>query len=76
MGPEGIGPVVEVGGGGEWLDKLRRKDVTYKGEPTGVDRGVINVKGRERGMTGRGKMRKKRDCGVGLQGTTGTWGAG
>ena len=34
------------------------------------------VKGSERGMTGRGKRRKKWACGAGLQGPIGTWAEG
>ena len=37
------------------FNKWRRKDLTKKGEPTGVDRGTSNVEGRERGATGRGQ---------------------
>ena len=61
---------VEAGRGGfkEW----RRKDRTQKGVPTGVDRDASDVKGGERGATGRGRRRQKRSCGVGLHGTRGT----
>ena len=60
------------GGGGEnWL----WKNVTKKGEPTGVDRSASDVKSRERGSTGRETRRQKRACDAGLQGLTGTWGS-
>ena len=76
MGTEGTGPAVEDGGGGQWSDKWRRRDVTKKGEPTGVVRGARDVEGIERGATRRGTRWKKWTCGAGLQGQTGTWGAG
>ena len=55
MGPEGTWPTVEVGRGGcEWFENWHNKNVTKKGEPTGVDRGASDVEGRERGATGKG----------------------
>ena len=42
-------------GGGEWFNKWRRKYVTKKVEPTGIDRGASKIEGSERGDTGRGK---------------------
>ena len=68
--------VIMAGRGGEWLGKCRRKDVTYKGDPAGVDMGVSDVEVSERGTTGRVMMRQKRARGAGLQGPTGTWGTG
>ena len=76
MGTEGTGPVVAAGGGGEWFKNWRSKDATKKGEPTGVGRGASDVEGRKRGATGRGTRRQKRGRGAGMQGLTGTWGAG
>ena len=48
-GPEGNGPAVKVGGGEGRLKNWQRKDMTKKVEPTEVDRGASNIKGRERG---------------------------
>ena len=45
LGTEGTGPAVEDGGGGEWFKNWQRKDVTKKGEPTGVDKDARNVEG-------------------------------
>ena len=63
-------------GGGGWFDNFQSKDVTKKGEPTGVDRGASNVKGNERGETGRETRRQKRACWAGMKGPTGTCGVG
>ena len=75
-GPEGTGPAVKAGGGGGWFENGWMEDVNKKGEPTGVDRGARDVEGRKMGSTGRGMIQKKLACGAGLQGPTGTWGAG
>ena len=69
------GPAVKADGGG-WFENWWKKVVTNKGEPTGVDRGASDVKGSERGATGRGVRWQKRARGAGLQGPIGTWGAG
>ena len=50
--------------------------MTKKGEPTGVDRDDSDVGGSERGATGRETRWQKQAHGAGLQGPTGTWGAG
>ena len=76
MVPERTGPAVEASGGGGWFNKWKRKDVTKKGEPTGVDRYARDVKVSERWATGRGTRRQKQDRGAGLKGLIGTWGAG
>ena len=76
-GLEGTGPAVEAGrGGGEWFENWQRKDITKKGEPTGIDRVDSEVDGNKRGDTGQGTIQKKRDHRARLQGPTGTWGAG
>ena len=71
-----LGPQAEADRGGGWFMKWRRKDVTQKGEPTGVGRGARNIEGSERGATGRGTKRQKRARDTGLQGPIWTWGAG
>ena len=43
--------------GGGWFKKWWGKDVTKKGDPTGVDRGAINIKGSKRGAPGQGTIR-------------------
>ena len=73
--PVGDGLKVDAIRGEEWFKECRRKDGYQKRKPTGVERGISNVEGRKRGETERGTRRKKRDCGAGIQGPTGTWGA-
>ena len=76
--PLGTGRYQACGQGrqGGGFKKWWSKDVTKKGEPTGVGRGASDVEGSERGATGRGMRRQKQDRDTGMQGPTGTWGAG
>ena len=62
--------MVKAGRGEGWLNKWRRKDGSYKGKSTGVDRDASNVKGIKRGSTRRVERRQKRARGVGMQGPT------
>ena len=76
-GPEGTRPQVEAGRGGEGigLSQGRRKDGTKKEATTGFERDACDVEGGKRGANRRGKRRKKRSRGTGLQGPRGTMGS-